>query len=261
MQYGVCCGPDKAGMVAKAGYDYFEWSVGGLLKPQESETEFNKALEQVKVAPIPCPVVNCFIPGSLKITGPEVDFAALVGYVTKAFERAKIAGIDTIVFGSGGARAIPEGFSRERAWEQLVDFGMMFAPIAAAFDVTVVMEPLNKAECNVLTTVGEGAKLVKEVGHKNFRLLVDAYHWGKDGDSSSELVESGSLIKHSHIATYVNRMAPGAEECDFSEFFSCMDKFNYTGRISFEGKTDDFETEIVKAIEVMKSYCKQCCSA
>ncbi len=74
MKYGVCGGPEIALAAKAAGYDYFEWSVGGLLHPREDESIFEAALAEVKATGFPCPAVNVFIPGDLKITGENVDF-------------------------------------------------------------------------------------------------------------------------------------------------------------------------------------------
>ena len=47
-----------------------------------------------------------------------------------AFRRAQMAGVKTIVFGSGGARAIPDGFSREEAKQQFISICKQLAPFA-----------------------------------------------------------------------------------------------------------------------------------
>ncbi len=51
--------------------------------------------------------------------------------------------------------------------QQLLWFGAMVGPRAQAHDVTVVVEPLNvtRGECNVLTSVGESARYVRQVDH------------------------------------------------------------------------------------------------
>ena len=251
-QYGVCGGPGVAAVAAEAGYDYFEWTVGGLLKPREDHDAFAAALAEARAAALPCPVVNCFVPGDLKITGPDADLAALEQYVTTAFERAYEAGVDTIVFGSGGARRIPEGVDRQSAHQQIVAFCRMAAPIALGHGVTVVVEPLNVTECNVLTTVGESAELVREVDHRGLRLLADAYHMLKDDDSVESIAANGDIMAHIHIATAPNRLSPGGEESDFLPFFDALARARYAGRISIEGKIPDPPSDLPKALSLMK---------
>jgi sugar phosphate isomerase/epimerase len=256
MEYGVCGEPKVAGILAGTGYDFVELHVQRDLRTMEQEEAFLPRLREIKAAPVPAAVANCFVPGSLKITGPEVDVDALKRYVTTAFGRAQQAGIDTIVFGSGGARRIPEGFDRDSAWEQLVGFGSMIAPIAKHHDVTVVVEPLNRRECNVLNLVGECAEYVRQVDHPNVRLLVDAYHWALENDSYDDLVDALPLICHAHIATYKSRLAPGLEPCDFSEFFGALKEGGYDGRLSIEGKWPDLPGHAAKALAELKRFAR-----
>ena len=252
MEYGVCVKPEIAPIPAAAGYDFIELHVQRDLKTIENEDAFASELERIRAAPVPAVVANCFVPGHLKITGPEVDSSLLEDYVVTAFERAERAGIDTIVFGSGGARHIPEGFDRDAAWQQLLDFGRMIAPIAKAHGVTVVVEPLNRRECNVFNSVGECAKYVRQVDHRSLRLLVDAYHWAVESDSYDDLVDALPLIRHAHIATYESRLAPGLEDCDFSEFFSALKVGGYNGRLSIEGHWPGLEGHAAQALAVLK---------
>ena len=252
MQFGVCIEPAQAEVAARAGYDYAEGTVGGLLMPREPASAFAESLAALRSAPLPYPAVNCFIPGDIKITGPDADMPALCEFVTVAFERAAAAGVEVIVFGSGGARSVPDGFPRERAWAQIVDFCRMAAPLADQQGVTVVAEPLNRTESNVMTAVGECARLVREVDHPAFRLLADGYHWAKDNDSYDDLVGNGELLAHVHIATMPNRLAPGAEGCDLATFFEALREAGYDGRVSIEGNIGDPEVNLPRALAVMR---------
>jgi len=252
MEYGVCGKDEEAAVVAASGFTFLERSVPRLLKPLESRAAFEECLAELKRSALQSPVINGFLPGELKITGESVDQQALKHFVTTAMERAQEAGVGMIVFGSGGARRVPDGFSRETAHEQLVAFCHMTARIAGEHGVTVVVEPLNVNECNVLTTVGEAAALVREVNEPALKLLVDAYHWAKDGDSAADIVANGDLLEHVHIATVPNRCAPGAEPCDFAPFFDALKQAGYDGRISIEARFTDPAQELPKALAVMK---------
>jgi sugar phosphate isomerase/epimerase len=247
MQLGVCADPQHGPALADAGFAFLELHVQNHLKTLEDEKTFQSELARILDAPIPAAVANCFVPGNLKITGPDVDMAKLEAYVEIALSRAERAGIETIVFGSGGARRIPEGYDRGQAWKQLVDFGKMVGPVAAAHDVTIVVEPLCERECNVLTTVGESGRYVMEVDHPSFLLLVDAYHWSRDHDSFDDIVRYGPLLRHVHIATTDSRLPPGFEPCDFGEFFRALKLAGYDGRVSIEARWEDIEAEATEA--------------
>lgn len=251
MKFGVCGDPEM-GRIAKAvGFDYFEWSVGGLLHPQEDEEVFRQALTAAQAVGLPCPVVNVFIPGTFKITGPGVDRVALQNYVTTALHRAEIAKVEQIVFGSGAARNILEGFDRQEAWDQLVDFCTWLASAAEQHGVVIAVEPLNVSESNIINTVEEGARLVRQVNHPHLRLLADGYHWAKDQNTVAGIVENGDLLVHTHVATVEGRRPPHpGDPCQ--EFFTALRQAGYDGRVSIEGKIDSPEIELPIALEIMR---------
>lgn len=251
MQFGICGDPSIGKRAAAAGYDYFEWSVPGLLHPLEDADVFHTALAEARAVGLPCPVVNVFVPASHKITGPARDLAVLESYVHTVLQRAETAGVEAIVFGSGGARAVPDGFARENAWQQLVEFCLMTGPIAQQHGVTIVIEPLNTGECNILNTVAESALLVRAVDHPNIRLLVDGYHWAKDGDTLEGIVENASLLHHAHVAAVQGRRPPDdADPC--GPFFDALRQAGYDGRVSFEGSLTDPAWELPAALRIMR---------
>lgn len=67
-----------------------------------------------------------------------------------------------VVFGSGGARRVPEGFPQAGG---LCPAGGAVPgahrPAAAAHGITCCVEPLNQKETNILTTSGECFRLVE----------------------------------------------------------------------------------------------------
>jgi sugar phosphate isomerase/epimerase len=252
MQYGVCAEPEDAAALAEMGFEFVELHVQRHLKPEDDEAAFLPQLERIQRAVLPCAAANCFIPGHLKITGPQVDFDGLARYVEVACQRAQRAGIEIIVFGSGGARSIPDGFDCQQAWGQLVVFGRMLGPVAARHDVTIAVEPLNKGETNVLNATADCARYVREVDHPSVKLLIDGYHWALERESVADIVAAGPLLCHAHIATYQTRLAPGAEPCDFDPFFQALRDGGYDGRISIEGKWDDLANQATGALAELK---------
>jgi sugar phosphate isomerase/epimerase len=247
MLYGICGGPEIAPTARAAGYDYLELNTQTHLQGEADEATFQPILEQINNCGMPCLAANVFVPGHLKITGTEVNFTRLTRYVSTVMERAERAGIRAIVFGSGGARRIPDGFDHSQAYAQLVAFGRMVAPISADHGVTIAVEPLNRGETNVLNSVREGLQYVKDVNQPAFRLLVDAYHWAKENESAADIVTAGPWLAHAHIATYAKRLPPGAEACDFGSFFAALKQTGYDLRISVEAGWADMMAQAAPA--------------
>lgn len=253
MKFGVCTEPKFAQTLANVGFDYVEVNVQAHLMPNAPEADFAPMADLLKSLPIPPYAANCFLPGSLRVTGPNVDWHAVQKYVGIAAARAERVGMQIIVFGSGGARNVPDGFSFEEANDQLAQFGQIAGSIAAEHGVTIVIEPLNKKESNILTNVPEGASLARKVNLPRFQLLVDAYHWALENEPASNIIEHADLIKHAHLATYPNRKVPGTEETDFIPFYKALKAINYSGGLSIEARWDDIEKDAPIALARMKA--------
>jgi sugar phosphate isomerase/epimerase len=253
MRFGVCADIVNAGILRASGWDFLELNVQTALIPLESDEAFAPNLERIRSSALPCLAANCFVPGSLKITGPSVDAAALKSYAATTVRRAEQAGIRTIVFGSGAARRVPDGFSRTAAFDQIADFLSSIAPSAADKGVTVVIEPLHNAECNILTTVDECGTLCERVGHPSIRLLVDSYHWFKDNDSTEAIIRYGRHIAHVHIGSVPGRKAPGLEPCDWSPFMDALRKTAYDGTVSIEAEWNSIASEAGLVLGVTRS--------
>jgi sugar phosphate isomerase/epimerase len=252
-EIGVCTSVSNADMLATHGYTYVEESVGNFLMPTKSEEEFNEVLQQAQNAAIPVKACNSFIPGSLKSVGPDAVHPEILEFMETAFQRAQKAGVEYIVFGSGGSRGIPDGFSRDEARRQFIDLCSQMAPIAAKYNVVVVLEPLNTKECNFINSVLEGGEIVEEVNHPNFRLLADIYHMMMDGEGPESIEKYGHLIQHTHIAEREGRAAPGTHNEDFSAYFKALKNVGYEGKMSIECRWENLESQAPTAIAAMKN--------
>ncbi len=234
MKFGICTSIEKSGEAIDAGWDYIEESVQGLLQGTVSDAQWDgpKRLESSRA---PVLAANMLVPGSLKITGPDADLDKLRDYMGNVLRRAGQLGLKTLVFGSGGARAIPEGFDHAQAHRQIVAFAGMCAPIAAEHGVVIVFEPLNKAECNIINSVEEAMVHVREVDHPNIQCLVDSYHLWVENEPLSNLTRAMPWIRHVHVADLQGRVAPGESgKSDYVPFFRVLKEAGYDGMISVE---------------------------
>jgi D-psicose/D-tagatose/L-ribulose 3-epimerase len=235
----------------RVGFDYVELGVKNFVKL--SDDEFKAFQEKHKALGIPTPVGNNFIPVEIKVVGPEIDKAKQDEYVKKAFDRSKQLGLKIIVFGSGGARKVPDGFAKEEAYKQLVEFAKRIAPEAKKRGIVVAVEPLQSKETNIINTAAEGLKWVNDVKHPSFQLMVDFYHLSLEKEDPEILVTGKKAIKHIHIANPNKRAFPmSAEEFDYSVFFEKLKAIKYRGGISVEGRTSDYDNEAPKALAFLR---------
>lgn len=252
MEIGICTSPESLELIGVPAFDYVEANVQGFLKPEASEEAFAPSLERAASLALPIPAACCFLPGDLSITGPSVDAGRLERYAATAFERAARVGIQVIVFGSGGARRLPDGWPVEDGFGQFVEANRRIAPLAAEHGITLVIEPLNQSECNFVNSPTDGARVVNEVAHPNVRLLVDLYHMLVEGQSPQEIMDCGPLIHHAHLAEKETRSAPGVKGDDFRPFLKALKSVGYDRLISIESQWGDLAAEQQAATEEVR---------
>lgn len=242
----------EAFALKEAGVDYIEPGVGPTLIPDKPDADFEAVLTQLRALPIPVRACNVFIPGALKLVGEQANHDGAAAYAETALRRAGRVGIPIIVFGSGGARRVPDGFDKNRALEQFVAFGKRIAPAAAAAGVTIALEPLNRKECNLINSLAEGAWIVDAVGHPAFRLHADVYHMLQEDEPPDEIVKAGARIVHAHAAQKGTRMAPLPGGTDFRSYFAAYKAIGYRGRLSIESSWPEGENAYARACAFVK---------
>lgn len=233
MRLGICIAPDALADAAAAGFDFAETAVW-TLAPGKSEAEFAPLRAAMLAAPIRMEAFNCFLPGELKVVGPAVDLVPVRRHMEIVLRRAGEVGAKIVVFGSGGARQLPENFPAQRGWEQLAEAARLAGDIAARHGITVAMEPLCRRGCNFFNRVDEGAAFVDRVGHAGVRLLADLFHMAEDREPFAHLAAAGARLAHVHLATpSLPETAPGPDY-DFAGFFDALRRAGYGGRVSVE---------------------------
>jgi len=251
MRFGCCAGPEMGDVLAQAGYDYIELSVSRHLQPEMDDEEWAPLRQAIEAQPLPAEAFNTFLPPDLKVTGPAVDEERIGRYLDVAFERAAKLGGQVIVFGSGGARNIPEGFPRERAWQQLLNFVRKAGEGAARVGMIVCVEHLNRGESNVLNDLSEVLRLVVEADHPQVKALADLYHIIREEEPMEHLIAAGGRLAHVHVAD-TDRRAPGTGSYPYPEFFAALHQIGYDARISVECRWENLAAECGPALEFLR---------
>ncbi|MGA2583222.1 MAG: sugar phosphate isomerase/epimerase family protein [Tepidisphaeraceae bacterium] len=253
MLFGICAPLDKAADIKSGGADFIEENVQGLLQGRTKESDW-EGYRKAAAAPLPILAANCLVPAEMKIVGSEIDTGQLLDYITNVMQRAGRLKIKTLVFGSGGARNVPGNFDRDDARRQIMDFLQMIAPLAAEAGVALVVEPLNKKECNIINTVGEAMSYVREINHPNIRCLVDSYHYWIDGDNPDDLVKAMPWIAHVHVADKDGRLAPGESgTADYRPFFKIIKNGGYDGPVCVEALgIKDYQSTTARVLAFLK---------
>lgn len=229
-------GADKSAQLAKeAGFDCMLAPVSFHLIPDQPEAEFVKRMEVIKALPLPVRGCNSFLPKTMRVTGPEADHETIEKHAKTVFQRAKRVGVERIVFGSGDARKVPEGFPLKEARAQFATLLRRLAPLAAAENVGIVVETLNSTECNLFPTVPDLLPIIAELNHPSVRLNADLYHMRKEEEDPQVLADAIPWLALVEIAEKEKRTVPGIAGDDFRPFFRVLQKHQWKGMLNMEG--------------------------
>jgi D-psicose/D-tagatose/L-ribulose 3-epimerase len=246
------CGPIKEIDAAKAaGFDYMEIRTSEIAAL--SDEDFTALLGKTKRLGLPTSSAYLFIPADIKLTGLKIDIEQQTKYLEKALDRVSQMGVQVITFGSGPARQVPDGFSKEEGFQQLVEFGKRLGPMARAKNITIAIEPQRKQECNIINSTAEALKWVKAVNDPNIQLMIDFYHFSVEKEDPAIILEAKDHIRHIHMANPEGRVFPLKwEEYNYAPFFQNLRKIGYDRRIGLEAKSTDFQKESPIAIALLR---------
>jgi len=264
MQFGYCVNmaatdPEGIGAhriveIMEIGFDYVELPLAQVMT-LSTEAFAAGLLRMLRDAGIPCACMNNFFPAAYRLTGPDADRTSALAYADRALDHAAALGADRVVFGSSGARNVPDGFDLDHARSQLADLLSELAPLAARRGIMLVIEPLNRIESNIINTLAEGLALARAVSDHAVACLVDFYHAGLAGDPCASVAEAGPLLRHVHLARTLGRSIPvSPNEEPYRSFFSALRAAGYDASLSLEAYApDDFQRRAARALSLMRT--------
>jgi D-psicose/D-tagatose/L-ribulose 3-epimerase len=139
-----------------------------------------------------------------------------------------------MVFGSPKQRSTVRGTNAEDATRRFVDGLKETAPHAESMGVTILIEALPPTACDVVTSLDEAAKLVKEIGSPAVQSMFDSHNAAEEEEPHDVLVERhAALIRHVHVNEMDGRH-PGTGSYDFKPVLKALRRNNYQGWISLE---------------------------
>lgn len=222
--------------IKQAGYDYIELPIGQVVG--QSQAQFEEMTAYLRDVGLPVYACNNFFTREIQLVGPAVDKPRVRDFYQKALAWAQQLGCRYVVFGSPWSKYCPEGFSKEKALDQMSQWCVEIGDEAKKRDIVIALEPNNRQETNLINTFADVVALAKSAGHPNIRCLQDYYHLKAEEDTVDSLLRDGKeYLVHSHFARFDKRGFPKdwAEDAYYPIYFDALKKLQYDGGISMEG--------------------------
>jgi sugar phosphate isomerase/epimerase len=256
MRIGCCIEPgatDNLRIAAAAGFDYVELPLSSIAELGWPKIEeLRSTLTGLGLA---AECFNVFLPGDIKVVGPDVSWGEFCRYVSQTFQKASALGGQYVVFGSGRSRAIPQSFPAIRAYQQFLTALDLAAELAEPLGLTVLVETLRREECNFVNLVSEGAAIARFLNRPGVGALADYFHMAGENEPLTDLSSAADILRHAHYADPDGRVFPSAEKPSaYQPFFEALKSSGYNSRVSIEASMDNFAENAPKALEALKPY-------
>ncbi len=176
-----------------------------------------------------------------------------VDYLRALVDFAGDLGARVMVFGSPAQRRLEAG-DVEGAWVRTQDSFRQLLPTLTERGVILCQESLPPPEADFITTAAEAARMVREIDHPCFRLMLDVKSMSAEPQSPAEIIrEWAPLVEHVH-ANDANRRGPGFGDTDFRPIAAALRDAGYDRYVSVEvfDYTPDPETIARESLRYLK---------
>jgi sugar phosphate isomerase/epimerase len=133
----------------------------------------------------------------------------------------------------------PQGWSAWQAaaaqeWELAIDSIRQTARYAAKFGIQLAVEPINRYETYLVTTVEDVLRFNAQVNEPNVKINLDCFHMNIDeADPAEAIRKGGAQVIHMHAADS-NRLAPGRGHTDFTAILKALKETGFKGTFTLE---------------------------
>lgn len=139
-----------------------------------------------------------------------------------------------LVFGGSRERNLQPDMDPRRAWVNAVESFEQLLETAEDESVTICLEPLSHRLTNFVTTASEAKRMVEEIDHPNFRMMLDVRSASDEDRPLPDLIrESAPHLAHFH-ANDDGGGGPGSGSADYHAISTALGEIGYRGYLSVE---------------------------
>jgi D-psicose/D-tagatose/L-ribulose 3-epimerase len=136
---------------------------------------------------------------------------------------------------------------RQAEWDRSVAGVKEMAQYAAARNVKLALEPLNRFETDMINVVSQGWDFIRQTGMENVGFHLDTFHMHLEEKNSAAAIRAAHpRIFHFH-ACENDRGVPGTGQVHWDEVAEALKEIDYDGPVVIESFTNQVK-EIARAV-------------
>ena len=161
-----------------------------------------------------------------------------------------------ITLGASKKRNVLPEITPQQAWGYAIETFKQSLETAEKCEVTLCLEPLSHHLTDFLTKASEAVRMVEEINHPNFRMMLDVRSASHDEMPIPDLVrQSARHLAHFH-ANDDNGRGPGTGNADYAGIAAALKEIQYDGYLSVEvfDFQPDPETIAKESLRVLRKH-------
>ncbi len=187
--------------------------------------------------------VSAFIPAQFRyptsLVNPKEKIRKdSINYIKESFNTAIALGTHKVTVCPGHTLY---GQSLEDAWQLLRESLKMLVEHAQKQDIILLLEPAHRMETDLVITVDDALKIIKEIRNNRIGIVLDTGHAAINKESLKDCVKKlneSKFIFHIHIddndGLVDEHLIPGRGKIKFTPFLKELKKVNYQGFLTVE---------------------------
>ena len=253
---GICAQLEHAPLAARAGADHLEPSFGVVAGMEESA--FRTGAHTLRDSGLCAESMNSMLPGTIILYGDDTKTAAALDFVQRGMDRAAELGCRNVIFGSGTARRIPEGWTKQDAQLRIAALLDRFCDVARPYGIRIAIEPLRAYETNFIHHLTDAAEIAALLPHcDNLGVNADIYHMLEGNEPFSALKVIGDRLFHVHVCApdrhFPRDERPESDNEIYRSFFRALDDADYRGTVSIEAIAKNLSVECENALRIIRT--------
>lgn len=138
----------------------------------------------------------------------------------------------------GKARMLPPS-QRKKEWDLAVQNLHKVCEMAAARNIHIALEPLNRFESDLVNTAADALRLIQDINHPAAKIMLDSFHMSiEERDIEKAILSCGDQLIHMQVSENY-RGTPGTGQTNWAAYKNALHSINYCGTISIESFTTD----------------------
>jgi D-psicose/D-tagatose/L-ribulose 3-epimerase len=233
---------DKISLFSKIkemGYDAVEIPVE--YPEQIDGPKVKAALDEYGLKPVVC---GAFGPSRDLTNEDPAVHQQCFDYISQCFELCNIWGASFLagpMYAAVGKARMLSPEARKKEWELAVTNLQKVCHMAQERGLSLALEPLNRFETDLINTVADLDKLLKDINHPAAGILLDVFHMNiEEPDMEKAVLTAGDRLLHVQIADNY-RGTPGTGQVRWDALQRGLKAVNYQGVISIESFTPEIK--------------------